>query len=226
MRNLKHKLDENKTPLHKSPTLVSTEEPQSVDPTTPNTPVDPHGSTDPFDPINLRLDQSFVEVAGVKKLLNTVPIRKPLKQDFVRVHPDPNYRTTAALIVLEEDREAYLLTPAMAQEMPGEFIMATLFTAINRQGVVFLWPVRLPAPDGRVLAWHTSMSDAAGIAQHNWVRVRANMSLGAYETFEATSPIPEPEWPDLPFKELIRIAFRDRLIDSIDHAVVRRLRGR
>jgi hypothetical protein len=53
----------------------------------------------PFDPANLRLSQSFVETAGVKKLLTTVPVRKPSAQDFVRVHPDPvprelpNHRT-------------------------------------------------------------------------------------------------------------------------------------
>lgn len=42
---------------------------------------------DPFDPENLRLDQSFVETSGVKKLLTTVPVRKPNNQDFVRVRP-------------------------------------------------------------------------------------------------------------------------------------------
>ena len=44
---------------------------------------------DPFNPTNLRLSQSFVETAGVKKLLTTIPVRKPSPQDFVRVHPDP-----------------------------------------------------------------------------------------------------------------------------------------
>ena len=39
-------------------------------------------SADPFDPENLRLDQSFTEAAGVKKLLTTVPVRKPKSQDF------------------------------------------------------------------------------------------------------------------------------------------------
>jgi hypothetical protein len=48
--------------------------------------------SDPFDLSNLRLNQDFVETAGVKRLLTTVPVRKPNPQDFVRVHPDPNYR--------------------------------------------------------------------------------------------------------------------------------------
>ena len=37
---------------------------------------------DPFDPENLRLDQSFTENTGVKKLLITVPVRKPKAARF------------------------------------------------------------------------------------------------------------------------------------------------
>jgi hypothetical protein len=53
---------------------------------------------DPFDVSKLRLDQSFIEAAGVKKLLTTVPVRRPHQQDFVRVHADPEYRATLAII--------------------------------------------------------------------------------------------------------------------------------
>jgi hypothetical protein len=35
----------------------------------------------------------------------------------------------------------------------------------------------------------------------------------------------DPEWPELGFWDLIKIAFRDHLIDRIDHPVVKRLRG-
>src|SRR5512132_2903350 len=70
---------------------------------------------DPFDPAALRLDQSFAETVGVRKLLTTVPVRKPNRQDFVRVHPDPAYRLMpAAIIELKDDREVYLVTPGMA----------------------------------------------------------------------------------------------------------------
>jgi hypothetical protein len=76
----------------------------------------------PFDPASLRLDQNFAETVGVKKLLMTVPVRKPNRQDFVRVHPDPLYRLTpAAIIELREDREIYLVTPNIAGELPSEF---------------------------------------------------------------------------------------------------------
>jgi hypothetical protein len=65
----------------------------------------------PFDPAALRLDQSYADTVGVKKLLTTVPVRRPNRQDFVRVHPDPMYRLTpAAIIDVKEDHEVYLVT--------------------------------------------------------------------------------------------------------------------
>jgi hypothetical protein len=181
---------------------------------------------DPFDPAALRLDPSFAETVGVKKLLTTVPVRKPNRQDFVRVHPNPAYRLTpAAIIELKEDRDVYLVTPAMASELPGEFAAAALFTTVNRQGVLHLWPVKLPGVDGKHNEWHRSAAEAAERAMERWVRIIANLSLGAYEMFEATGDLSEPEWPDLPFADILKIAFRDRIVDTVDHPVVARLRG-
>jgi hypothetical protein len=183
-------------------------------------------TADPFDPASLRLDQSFADTIGVKKLLRTVPVRKPNRQDFVRVHPSSAHRLTpTAIIELKEDKEIYLVTPAMAIELPGEFNAVTLFTAISRQGVLHLWPVKLPSPDGKHNEWHRSAAEAAELAMSRWVRITANMSLGAYEMFEATGDLPEPVWPDLPFPEILKIAFRDRIVDRADHPVVQRLRG-
>jgi hypothetical protein len=191
---------------------------QAVNPTT-------ESLHDSFDLARFRLDQSFTEMIGVKKLLTTVPVRKPGKQDFIRVHPGSNYRLDAALIILKDERETYLVLNEIARELPGECVLATIHTAINRQGVLFLWTVRLPTPDGRVNEWHRSEAEAASLAMRKWVRVVSNMSLGAYDIFEAAASIPDPEWPGQPFQELLRIAFKDKLVDRLDHPVVKRLRG-
>lgn len=53
----------------------------------------------------------------------------------------------------------------------------------------------------------------------------ANMSLGGYEVFQATGGLPEPQWPDTSFQELVDIAFKGRFIDSMDHPVLKRLMG-
>jgi hypothetical protein len=181
---------------------------------------------DPFNPAALRLDQSYADTVGVRKLLTTVPVRKPNRQEFVRVHPDLRYRLTpAATIEVKEDREVYLVTPNMAQLLPGEFSTVTLFTTINRQGTLQLWPVKLPNPDGRQNEWHRSAAEAAERAMKRWVRVTASMSLGAYEIFEASGDLPEPVWPDFSFHEMLKIAFRDRVVDRDDHPLVQRLQG-
>src|SRR5256885_12660402 len=160
--------------------------------TTENSP-----APNPFDPAALRLSQSFADTVGVKKLLTTVPVRKPNRQDFVRVHPDAAYRATpVAIIELKEDRETYLLSPGIAPQLPGEFSAVTLYTAINRQGVLQIWPVKLPGPDGKHNEWHRSAAEAAERAMEKWVRVTANMSAGGYDIFEASGELSEPAWPD------------------------------
>jgi hypothetical protein len=58
-----------------------------------------------------------------------------------------------------------------------------------------------------------------------WVRVKANMSAGCYDIYEASSTIPDPRWPEHTFTELMRLGFRDRLVTNFDHPVIKRLRG-
>ena len=102
-----------------------------------------------FELSSLRLSQNFAGQIGVKKALITVPVRKPHRQWFVRTHRDPAYRCEVAILEVKEDQESYLVDPALWPELPGEAVPKLLVTAINRQGVLFLWPARLPDPKGR-----------------------------------------------------------------------------
>ena len=63
------------------------------------------------------------------------------------------------------------------------------------------------------------------LAKTKWLRVAANMSAGNYEAFEAVAQLGEPQWPDMPFSEVLKIAFKDFMIDSLDHPVLKQLRG-
>ena len=179
---------------------------------------------DPFSPENLRLSQSFNEMVAVRKQLLTVPVRRPSQQDFVRVHPV--HRENFPIIQLKDDRdESYIVPNQLVHELVDEIHNTTLYLAVNRQGTVFLWPVRLPMPDGKDLDWWRSAREAAERAVESWVRVKANKNLGAYDAFEAAGSLGEPQWPELDFWGLIKVAFKERLIDSMDHPVVQRLRG-
>jgi hypothetical protein len=180
---------------------------------------------DPFDPANLRLDQSFTETVAVKKLLTTIPVRKPSRQTFFRVHPDPAYRDVFPIIDLKDDREEYIVVKSLVPELATEIVYKQLVLTITRQGTVFFLPLRLPGPDGKDMEWWRSLREHAGLAQTHWIRVVPNRDLGAYEALQAADNLSEPEWPELGFWELIRIAFKEYLITDLSHPVVRRLRG-
>jgi hypothetical protein len=182
---------------------------------------------DPFDLASLRLAGDPAGGVGVKKVLVTVPVRKPDKTWFVRVHPDENYQLTTTVLEMKEENELYLVAPSLRDDLAVESSVGprALFTSVSRQGVVFVWPCKLPGSDGRTNSWTQSALAAVERARDRWVRVVANMNLGAYEVSEATGNLPVPDWPDTPFADLLRIAFNGKFIDSISHPVLRRLRG-
>jgi hypothetical protein len=142
--------------------------------------VEATNSDDPFALSELQLDQDLQAGTAVKKLLTTVPVRRPGAQDFFRVHAGKEYRHVLAFLELKDDREIWLVNLRKVPDLQPECFAATLYTCMTRTGVLFMWPVRVPAVDGRVNEWHTSATTAAELAMRHWIRMKANMSLRAY----------------------------------------------
>ena len=178
---------------------------------------------DPFDPERLKVTDSTQ--LGVKRVQTVITCGKPGRQQFVRVHPDETYRMETALFVDEATRDNYLVDPSLWENLAGDIKRMYLFAAITKTENVFLWPVAVPDLDGRRNNWHLSLLRAAERAQHNWVRVQSNMADGQYDCFEATGDIPEPTWPDDSFRDMLQTCFDDRFITSLDHDILKRLRG-
>lgn len=190
-----------------------------------NTPVG--GGDDPFDLSNISVASVTAEDLGVQKPILVVPVDKPSRQDFFRVHPDPEYQVEARIIKLEAEREAYLVTRAVWPVIPGETKLVRLTPYLTRTGGLGLWPV--PLPDDllgkRDTAWGVTARKAAEIATEKWVRMQANMAHGRYDIV-TSNKIPDPVWPNISLNEILKIAFGDgHLIDSLDHPVVRQLEG-
>jgi len=180
---------------------------------------------DIFDPARLRLTQDFSKLIGVKKMLTVIQVRKPGKQEFVRVHPDPDFCIETAVLEFKEENETYLVDPSLWNDLPGELIPKVLYTTLNRQGVLRLWPIRLPDEEGKLDDWNQSALESASIAKKAWVRVSSNRAAGMYETFQATGNHDEPEWPDISFTEILKIAFKNQYIDNWNHPALLKLRG-
>jgi hypothetical protein len=179
---------------------------------------------DPFDPSQFAANSTIVGDAGVVKQLVVCPVRKPNKQEFVRVRPDPEYRLPAHLLELKNERETYLVIPEVAAAIPGETRLVTLTLTVNRQGSPFLWPVPAPNLTGRENHWHTSARAAAAHGVTHWVKIIANSD--SYDVFAAPGALGNPVWPDKSLRDLLAIAFGESFtIRDLSHPVIKRLLG-
>jgi len=182
--------------------------------------------TDPFDNLDsLRLSQDYAAQAPVKKVLTTVPCRKPNRHEFVRVRAGEDWRFETTAFEDKVNRETYLVSPELRAELFDETFNVCLFVTTNRQKDIFLWPVRLPGHDGKSNNWNDSAVAAAQLATTRWVRVASNMGAGLYDTFESVADIDEPLWPEYSLQEILKLSFRTRFIQDVDHPVMRALRG-
>lgn|SRR5262249_12121775 len=187
-----------------------------------------HSEADQLDPEFFRIDQSELDQPVVKTVLTAIPIRKPEPLEFIRVHPGEDYRMgPVSFINLKQNREFYLVTPELRFELrPREYWFGIIFLATNRLDRPFFWIVTTQSPTGRVNDWYTSVQDVAETAMHQWVQIVADQSAGAYSAALAEDYLEEPKWPEQSFKELFKIGFKRRTVNSLDHPIFKQLRGR
>jgi hypothetical protein len=180
---------------------------------------------DPFDPATYRLESNYAAGLGVKKMLTAVPVRRPGKQEWFRVRPGEEWRMQTAIYESEAVREIYLVHPSLWRDLAGQIHPALLLTCVNRQGDIFLWRCKLPGEDGRPNLWTDSALTIAKEAETEWRRMAANMAAGHYDGHMPTAALPDPEWPEWSFRDILGKAFQGRVIESHEHPLLRQLRG-
>ena len=173
----------------------------------------------------LRLSSDAAAFDGTSEILSHTPVRKPNRHEFFRTRPEPDFWFDTGVFEDKEERETFFVTPKMRDALAGEIKPVLLVPTITRQGVLILWPLKLPTEGQRHNGWMETAREAAELGKTKWVRLAADMSLGGYRIYQAEGELSEPEWPAKPLTEILQIAFRDRIVDSENHPVVRRLRG-
>jgi hypothetical protein len=200
--------------------------PEQTPATPPVAPARPE-PPDPFDPAALRLGADYSEGLGVRKVITTVPNRKPNKSEWFRVRPGEEWQLQTAVLELERgvERLTYLVAPALWPELSGEIAHALLLPCVNRANDLFMWRIKLPGADGRPNSWTESALEIAKAAETTWCRMVSDTANGIYTHFVSTANWPEPKWPALSLSEIMKLAFRGRMIDTLDHPVLQELRG-
>jgi hypothetical protein len=159
----------------------------------------------------------------VKPVMTHVPVKKPSKEWFFRIHPTHSLDTL--ILESKEEGEVLLVSPALQEQLLGENCVGvrTLRLGVTRQGTPFIWPVRRPM-EGRRDSWATTALDAISYAERSWVRMQADMNLGGY-TIQVARVDDEPRWPEEDFSEILRLAFKGAVVENLDHPTLKRLRG-
>ena len=175
-------------------------------------------------------DMTFADEGDVAEVQGAVALRKPGKERFFQASNNAAYSTALTVLEIKEDldlRGDYLVPHELSAELRaflhGQQSMIkrkNVILCVDGGGHTFVWPVAAVGSDNQ---WHRSARKAADEARSKWIRmIPAN---SGYRIFHPTSSMPEPEWPDAPFGELLDSAFEGRVIDSMDHPVIEYLAG-
>lgn len=189
-------------------------------------------ASDPFDTSSLHAYDSPI---GARVFRTAIPARSTRPHEFFRSCPDPAYTRTGLGLTTEIDgrNETCWLAPtkdllAACALAHAEPFPLQVFTVMVHPDLIILWPQKLPvetsARSGS--SWHYSALRILDLARGQWVRKIANRATNVYDYASPVGDLGEPQWPAEPLSDLMRLAFTgDRLIDNVDHPVLRRLRG-
>lgn len=167
-----------------------------------------------------------------KRVVTSIPVRKPRPGiEFFRIRPEEEWHFNTYLLDLGgkgEGEGKYLLIPELYPDVieTKKLKLVTFYTGITFGSQdLFLSDIALPASDGEDNEYNRTRRIAYNLAKEKWVKLQTDE--GSYSTVLAMSNLPEPVWPEEPINMIkaLEIAFKDKLIESIDHPVLKKIRG-
>lgn len=173
---------------------------------------------------SLRLSSEDAGQIGSEEVLAHVSVRRPSANEFVRVNPDTTM-SLATSVYIDAERETYFVAPDVRDALVSGVKPVLLVPTVSQRGLFFIWPVSLGDGTGRRNAWHETAREAMELAKISWVKMVSDMASGCYRIFRAKGKLSEPAFPEKGLDELLRLAFRGRIIDSEDHPAVKQALG-
>jgi hypothetical protein len=83
-----------------------------------------------------------------------------------------------------------------------------------------LWPLKLNPPDGKSNNWNTSALNILELAESGkWVRIVSTKKHYRHQQSKKTFEQVPPKFTNRSFKDLIGIAFKDRIVTTLDHEI-------
>lgn len=168
----------------------------------------------------------------VKRIVTSIPVRKPRAGiEFFRIRPEKEWQFDTYLLDLGgkgEGEGKFLLTPELYPEVieTKKLKLVKIYTGITYgNSDLFLTDIPFPDADGTDNEYNRTRRISYETAMTQWVKLQTDD--GSYSTVLAMSKLPEPIYPEEPrtIMEALPIAFKDKIIDCIDHPVLKKIRG-
>jgi hypothetical protein len=160
--------------------------------------------------------------------------KTPLKNEFFRVHRDPDFRPIVPIVDVEigMEKHFFAVTPDMVEPLKAIGITVTdhvLYYTVTSRGALRIVPVRTANPDGDQNEYARTKEIGLLQGMEEWVRIFTDQENRCYKVFPAPAGrYGEPQFPDLKPAKAFRLAFRDkgRLIDSTEHPLFKKWAAR
>jgi hypothetical protein len=182
---------------------------------------------DPFDPMNLGISTDYAAAISAHASTKPFELRKPNNQEFFRTSPFEHQRLLVGGIVDKQDMsKLYVVLPSLLDEVRVRYSshlrIYELVITQTLAGAPLLWGV--PQEEDRGGRWHSQERAARHQGTTRWTNMVAGR--GQYD-FTTIDNLKQVDWDSFPpMAETLRQALSDgRIIDSMDHPLLRKLRG-
>ena len=166
------------------------------------------------------------EEITLENLIMNVQFMKPKNRQFIRTKPGDLASNIHSYGFMEDNdfgKTTFIVSQNIFEQFKRHCFRAKLVTCIDRQGGVFLWPLRINKKEN---SWNSSAREAAFLAETKWLSKLPHYNgATAYEFQQATGNLGEPNWPSNDFDDLMRIALKNYYINDQNHPVIQKLQG-
>jgi hypothetical protein len=168
-----------------------------------------------------KLELPETELLQVATAASTnVPFRKPRKDKWFRINPDPKAMGTFLIYEDSNNNKPFIVTVVAHAIMEPVSRKRIVYAAINRNGEMLLSPVGVGDD-----AWWISSRSGRQSAISAWVRLTPSRDKGEYIATAATFAN-SPVFPPVTLNDLLRSAFGTTgVVDDLNHPILLNMLG-
>jgi hypothetical protein len=178
-----------------------------------------------FDDMEALRKSNKAAFEGEKESASVVSSGKPKKELYIRFHPDDDFYLPSYIWAESDDsRKMYYIPNDLwtLEDLQGGLRAVILAPWLGADGSLGLWAASASSAAGD---WYTSAQEVLEIGRKEWIRMQTDNKEKIYRYFRPKNPIPDRQWPELSFGEILKRAFGSRVVTDENHELIRKLRN-